>query len=139
VQQGDEDSVKCLRGYLWVTIKDKPDPKKAQKLLEGWYREHARRIFHERYEECYKKIAKEGIPKAEFRIQKMSGRWGGCSPTERIILNLELIKAPKDCIDYVIIHELYHLKEKHHGARFWRLLSRLMPDYESRVKRLVDI
>jgi predicted metal-dependent hydrolase len=61
---------------------------------------------------------------------------------EKIILNVELLKAPKDCIDYVILHELCHLKEHHHGPRFWRLLDRLMPDWRNRrtlLNQMADV
>lgn len=134
--QGDAESVKCLRGYLWVTTRDEPNPEKTRKLLEGWYRQHAQEVFHERLQECCRRAAREGVPEPVLRIQKMTNRWGSCSDQGRILLNLELIKAPKECIDYVIVHELCHLKEKHHGARFWRLLEKLMPDYQERRKRL---
>lgn len=135
VVEGEAPSVKCLRGYLWVTTRDTSSAKVKQ-LLTEWYREHARSIFKERLGECYRLAAREGVAEPILRIQLMTSRWGSCSGKGRILLNLELIKAPKDCIDYVITHELCHLKEKHHGPRFWRLLERLMPDYEERRKRL---
>lgn len=135
-QQGDVESVKCLRGYLWVTTKEEPTPAQVKALLDGWYREHARAIFAERLEACCRLAAREGIAKPALRIQRLAKRWGSCADSGRIMLNLELIKAPKECIDYVITHELCHLKEKHHGPRFWRLLAKLMPDFEERRKRL---
>lgn len=135
-QQGEKESVKCLRGYLWVTTRGEPRPQRVKELLEGWYRDHARKIFRERLEFCCRRAALEGITMPALRIQKLAKRWGSCSDAGRILLNLELIKAPKDCIDYVITHELCHLKEKHHGPRFWRLLEKLMPDYENRRKLL---
>jgi hypothetical protein len=66
----------------------------------------------------------------------MSSRWGSYSSAGRITLNLALIKVPKECIDYVIVHELCHHKVKHHGPKFWKLLHRLMPDFEERRKKL---
>lgn len=135
VVEGESVMVKCLRGYLCVTTDD-PSPAKVQKLLDNWYREHARVVFHERLSECCRLAACEGIQMPVLRIQKMASRWGSCSDSGRILLNLELIKASKECIDYVITHELCHLKEKHHGPRFWRLLEKLMPDYSQRRKRL---
>ncbi|MCK5539495.1 MAG: DUF45 domain-containing protein [Deltaproteobacteria bacterium] len=107
-----------------------------EKLLSDWYRQHAQRIFRERLEICLQRVAREGVKAPNLRIQKMTNRWGSCSEQGKIILNLELIKAPKECIDYVITHELCHLKEKHHGLRFWRLLEKLMPDYRERRQRL---
>ena len=135
VVAGDAPSVKCLRGYLWVVTGD-TSPARVQPLLESWYREHAHTIFKERLDACLRLAAREGVPEPTLRIQKMTSRWGSCSDKGRILLNLELIKAPKDCIDYVITHELCHLKEKHHGPGFWRLLEKLMPDYEARRKKL---
>lgn len=135
-QQGEVESVKCLRGYLWVTTRDEPTPARVKELLDVWYRDHARNIFWERMETCCRRAATEGISAPTLRIQKMTKRWGSCSESGRILLNLELIKAPKSCIDYVITHELCHLREKHHGPRFWRLLEKLMPDYAERRKQL---
>ncbi|MCK5232611.1 MAG: M48 family metallopeptidase, partial [Desulfobulbaceae bacterium] len=136
ILQGKEDSVKCLRGYLWVTSSCEPTSARAEKLLGDWYRRQAHRVFRKRLEVCFQRVARKGVETPTLRIQKMAGRWGSCSDQGRIILNLELIKAPKECIDYVIIHELCHLKEKYHGPRFWRMLEKLMPDYRERRKRL---
>ena len=66
----------------------------------------------------------------------MRTRWGSCSSKGRINLNLELIKAPKECIDYVIMHELCYLKVPSHGPMFWRLMAKLMPDYEEPKRKL---
>ncbi len=140
--QGDTESVKCLRGYLWVTTKEEPKPEKVRRLLENWYRTHANKIFRERLKECHTKAGHQGVSLPHLVIRTMATRWGSCSRSSKIILNLELIKTPKDCIDYVIAHELCHLQEGHHGPRFWRLLSRLMPDYTNkrmRLNSLVDL
>ena len=136
LERGVEDSVKCLRGYLWVTTGDEPTPDRAKALLYAWYRAHARIVFEERLLNCHKKVAKEGIPLPGLSIRQMVSRWGSFSGSGRITLNLLLIAAPKECIDYVILHELCHFKVKRHGARFWRLMGRLMPDYEERRKKL---
>ena len=66
----------------------------------------------------------------------MKRRWGSCSGTGRILLNTELVKAPVHCIDYVITHELCHLRFASHGPEFYRLLDRLMPDWRQRKERL---
>ncbi len=67
----------------------------------------------------------------------MKARWGSCYRKERyIILNLHLIKAPKYCIDYVVLHELIHFKYKNHDNKFYTFLTSLMPDWEKRKKIL---
>lgn len=136
VENADKDSVKCLRGYLWITTEGDPTPERTKTLLEHWYRQHASTVFKERLLVCHQKVQREGIPMPDLSIRKMVSRWGSFSSKGRITLNLALIKVPKECIDYVIIHELCHFKIKHHGPKFWRLLNQLMPDFEERRKKL---
>jgi predicted metal-dependent hydrolase len=135
-EQGEEESVKCLRGYFRITTRKDPTPAIARRRLEDWYRNRAEAVFCDRLDICHARAEREGIPRPQLKIKRMQKRWGSCAPNGAITLNLELIKAPRDCIDYVIMHELCHLKEAHHGPRFWALLGRLMPDYEVHKKRL---
>ena len=66
----------------------------------------------------------------------MKSRWGSCTALGMVILNLMLIQAPKDLIDYVIIHELCHLKEHNHSLAFYALLEHVLPDWQVRRKQL---
>jgi predicted metal-dependent hydrolase len=134
--QGETEAVKCLRGYFWVTSKDEPAPERVKTLLESWYRVHAEVVFEERLRACHKRAAREGILLPSMMIRRMTGRWGSFSSAGRITLNIALIQAPKECIDYVIMHELCHFKAKHHGPFFWKLLYRLIPDFEERRAKL---
>jgi predicted metal-dependent hydrolase len=68
----------------------------------------------------------------------MERQWGSCSPTGRLTLNAHLVKAPRECIDYVIIHELCHLQERNHGPRFHRLLDAQMPGCWRIMKERLD-
>ncbi len=136
VEQGREDAVKCLRGYLLVTTKAVPKAFAVNALLTKWYRMHAEVIFAERLQYCYEKTKRLDIPLPRLQIRRLVNRWGSFSLAGRVTLNLDLVKAPKDCIDYVILHELCHFKEKHHGPRFWNLMRRVMPDYEANRKKL---
>lgn len=72
----------------------------------------------------------------DMEIRRMETRWGSCTPDGKILLNLKLMQVPKRYLDYVIVHELCHLKEHHHGANFYRLLDRVMPDWETRRAEL---
>lgn len=136
VERGAADSVKCLRGFLWVTIKEEITPERTEVVLDAWYRHHAKEVFKECLMACHQRVFREDIPLPNLRIRKMASRWGSYSSKGQVTLNLALIKAPKDCIDYVIIHELCHYKVKYHGPKFWKLLHRLMPDFEERRKKL---
>jgi len=134
--KGRESSVKCLRGYLWVTTEGLPTPRLVESLVNQWYLDRATRVFTERLGACHKLAKQMNVSLPEMVVRKLKVKWGSCSKSGRIILNTELIKTPRECIDYVIAHELCHLKEHHHGPRFWRLLSNLMPDYEKRRHKL---
>ena len=74
-------------------------------------------------------------PKATA-IREMPKRWGSCTPSGKIILNPELIKAPAGCIEYVVVHELCHLVYKNHSPQFVRLQAKMMPDWERWKMRL---
>jgi len=67
----------------------------------------------------------------------MKKQWGSCSTSGNLILNPHLIKAPKTYVDYVILHELCHIKEHNHSEQFWRLLTQVMPNWKE-VKAELD-
>jgi len=71
-----------------------------------------------------------------LRLQTMKVQWGSCSPAGRLTLNPHLVKAPRECIDYVLLHELCHLKEHNHARRFYQLLDMHMPRWQQRKARL---
>ena len=135
-ERGEEESVKCLRGYFHIGTRQEPTPEQAKRQLDAWYRDRAELLFRERLDVCHARAEREGIPPPKLKIKRMNKRWGSCAPDGTITLNLELIRSPKECIDYVIMHELCHLKEAHHGPRFWALLGRMMPDYRTRKNQL---
>ena len=87
----------------------------------------------------YPYLEKYGIDKPEIKIRKMKARWGSCIPEKQLILlNSELIKAPKLCIDYVVLHELIHFKYRNHDSNFYDFMTSLMPDWKQRKKILDD-
>ncbi len=131
------NTVKMGRGKLLVTLtkfnEDKPAMVKA--LVNNWYKVRAERIFHERLSRLLPQATwVTGIP--SFRIMAMQKQWGSCSAKGTLILNPHLVKAPKECIDYVILHELCHIAEHNHSERFWRLLTQVMPNWKEVKSRL---
>jgi len=136
VRQGVEESVKMARGQLNVTLPKAATKARVKPLVQRWFRNRAAVIFTELFEEQADKAMRYGIDASGFQIRKMKTRWGSCTKEGNILLNSELIVAPKTCIEYVIVHELCHLKEHNHGRGFYRLLSKLLPDWERRRERL---
>lgn len=140
VIQGAEDKVKLAQGRLVVEAADPESTEKVRKLLQDWYRLRAKAVFAERYNCCVGLVAKLDINHHQgFQLRFMPKRWGSCTSQGHIILNPKLIAAPKDCIDYVITHELCHLKERNHSQAFYRLLGSAMKDWQLRKKKLNEM
>jgi predicted metal-dependent hydrolase len=103
---------------------------RAKSLLRQWYRERAKIKFAEIAEPWIQRFQKFNVKPEAIYLQEMPKRWGSCTPKGKIILNPELIKAPKPCIEYVIIHELCHLVHPNHSNAFINLQEKMMPDWE---------
>jgi len=139
VQQGESEGVKLLGRFLHVRVGDRNDAGRVRTLLERWYRKHAERIFRHRLECCLESSSSlKPIDSSRLTIRKMTHRWGSCTKAGDIVLNLELVKAPVQCIDYVLVHELCHRQVHNHSPAFYRLLSRCLPDWERRKRRLEE-
>ncbi|WP_375750016.1 M48 family metallopeptidase [Vibrio sp. HN007] len=130
-------TVKMTRGKLLITLTRFNEDKTAmvKALVSNWYKVRAERIFHERLAELLPQATwVKGIP--SFRVLPMQKQWGSCSAKGNLMLNPHLVKAPKECIDYVILHELCHIAEHNHSERFWRLLTSVMPHWKEVKARL---
>ena len=78
-----------------------------------------------------------GLPVPDFRIKRMKTKWGTCSiKSRRVWLNLELIKKPPACVEYIVVHELVHLLERHHNQAFIAHMDRLLPGWRSARQEL---
>jgi len=128
-------SVKMTRGRLDVVVKHKT-AEKIREQLSCWYKSKAKDIFSKRLDVMLEQaLWVEHRP--SIRVLAMKKQWGSCSPNGRITLNLHLVKAPRECIDYVILHELCHIAEHNHSERFYRLMGQVMPNWE-KVKEKLD-
>jgi len=128
-------SVKLLRGQLRVET-TATEPEKVKSLLWIWYRDHARDYFARRLKEISQRVSwLDSVP--DWRLLVMKKQWGSCSPQGTLAINPHLIKAPRDCIEYVLLHELCHLQEHNHSKRYYRLLYEQMPEWNS-VKAKLD-
>ncbi len=135
VRRAKEDSVKLKYGrILFHTIKKVDDKKYNKKMLDDWYRTRLLKIFNDRYDEVFKNFDYKNKPKLFTR--KMNKRWGSFRNNKRIVLNPMLIQAPKECIDYVITHELCHMKYKNHSKKFYDLLKSKIKNWEEVKEKL---
>ncbi|MFJ0261006.1 SprT family zinc-dependent metalloprotease [Acinetobacter baumannii] len=135
--QEDSDhpqGVKLLRGKLEVTVHQK-SADKVQNLLDDWYKIRAKSVLAKRLDHLLERVLWVAERPA-FRILTMQTQWGSCSPKGLLTLNPYLVKAPVQCIDYVILHELCHLAEHNHSERFYKLMTQVMPDWEKTKKQL---
>lgn len=138
VEECEEESVKYYRGYIYLSVNDKKNYKRKEKLLNDWYRDKANEKFKDSLDRVYPAIQKYGIKMPEMQLRTMKARWGSCNPDyNKILLNTELIKAPKICIDYVVMHELIHFKYRNHDSDFYNFMTSLMPDWKKR-KEILD-
>ncbi|MEW8307657.1 MAG: M48 family metallopeptidase, partial [gamma proteobacterium symbiont of Ctena orbiculata] len=92
--------------------------------------------FTESLDRCSLQFQRMGYAPPAIHIGRMKTRWGSLSSRGLLTLNRDLIRAPRECIDYVVTHELCHLKHKDHSRAFYRLLEQVMPDWDKRKHRL---
>jgi predicted metal-dependent hydrolase len=127
IEQGIEESVKLKGQFIVVKTKDFSN---AEILVKNWYLKNAKNKFHKIAEPLIQKFKKYKVEPTSIILRDMPTRWGSCTPKGKIILNPELIKAPKGCIEYVIIHELCHLIHHDHTQKFIDLQSKELPNWE---------
>lgn len=109
---------------------------RREDFINNWYRLQLQLIVPELLNRWQPVI---GVELAEWRIRRMKTRWGSCNIVKRRIwLNLELVKLPPECLEYVVVHELVHLLEATHNARFWGFVESFLPDWRERRKQLRD-
>lgn len=138
VIQSNEEFVRYFRGTIEMYVRDVHDFVLKERLMEQWYDERREVVFHDALKRMYQlmRVYEVDCPEIEFR--QMKRRWGSYLPhSNKIVLNKDLIIAPRHCIDYVVLHELLHTKFPDHDYHFFSNLQQLMPDWKER-KRILD-
>ncbi len=130
---GKFETVKLKGKFIEVTTTKK---EKTKQLISEWYLQNARTKFHSIAQPLIDKFRKHKVEPSSIVLREMPTRWGSCTPKGKIILNPELIKAPKGCIEYVIIHELCHLIHHDHTHKFIDLQTKEMRDWEKWKSKL---
>lgn len=136
LQVGQANEVKLARGFFQITCKGAAESELVKKLLDSWYLEKTRARLPESLNRCFAAFGRMGLERPPMKIRRMRTRWGSLSGKGTLTLNADLIRTPRECIDYVITHELCHLQHRNHGPKFYRLLEQVMPDWERRKQKL---
>lgn len=123
----------AVRGIASLDVFARPGASSAQRetLLLRWYRAELKAQIPALLEKWQPVL---GVQVSQWGVKKMKTKWGSCNPSaKRLWLNLELVKKPTACLEYIVVHELVHLLERHHSDRFTGLMDGFMPDW--RVRR----
>ena len=132
----DEHYVKLSENLIEVGQKDPANSDITRYLLARWYILKAGEVLNKRIGDIRSRYEKLRFEPSGLVIRPLKTRWGSCSSKGKVTLNSELIKLDPRLIDYVIVHELCHLKYHNHGSDFHKLLGELIPEYKSLRKEL---
>lgn len=118
---------------LIVQVVDSTNPAQIKKKVLLWYKQEAMRVF----EECIEHFSPlMGVAPQALKLTSARTQWGSCTAQGVVRLNWKLVTMPLPLIDYVVIHELAHLKEMNHSPAFWRVVESACPDYAATRKEL---
>ncbi len=135
VRQSSGNLVSFTKGKILLeTTKNISNSNHNKKILSEWFNQKAELVFEDRFKEMLRRFNYKNNP--VLRIREMKKRWGSFLNKDKIFLNPKLIHTPKECIDYVIVHELCHLKYKYHNSNFWKLLKEKYSKWENVKDRL---
>ena len=119
---------KLLNGRLVVWLPEgKSSPERVKAALTGWYKDHSRKKLREKATRYSKIIC---VAPASVNIKNFQSRWGNCRPDGKVEFNWKIIMAPNRIVDYVVVHELCHLKQPDHSSLFWREVGQIIPEYQ---------
>ena len=125
--------ISLKNGSLGVGLAPRGEPAAVRQRGIAWFKDRARALFGERLT-VY--AAKLGVPAPALALSNAHSQWGVCRADGRVRLNWRLIHLPLRLIDYVIAHELAHLREMNHSPRFWAVVAGLYPDYQAARREL---
>jgi len=118
----------CDGDTLWLALPTEADPARIRDAAQAWLQQRAKICFGARLQHF---LTRTGLRVRAWRLSSAATRWGSCSSNGSIRLNWRLIHFAPDIIDYVIVHELAHLREMNHGPNFWREVAQILPGFET--------
>jgi predicted metal-dependent hydrolase len=136
IRRGPKNSVKLIGKFFVVRTPEPGNRERIELLMKEWYAIHAQLLLDRRVKIYWERILGSGFRTLEIQYRTMKRRWGSYSQNGTITFNIELVKAPLNCVDYVIVHELCHLVHPNHDKGFYRLVESIMPQWRSNKEKL---
>lgn len=136
IEQSNDPHVRLEGARLVVCARSVDDQPHCRRILQTFYTLQAREVFSQRFAVVAEPFIRKGLRRPSLVIRSMLKRWGSFTPGGRVVLNVDLVRASPDLIDYVICHELAHAFYPDHGEGWRGLLDNTMPDWETRKARL---
>lgn len=137
VSQSTKEKILSDGVYLLLEVKDPQNFTQKERLVKKYLDRQCKTVFGEIVDEMYPVFQKYGVAPPILRIRNMDTRWGSCLPSKGVItLNKRLLETPRNCIEYVVMHEFCHFIHPNHSKHFYDFLSMLMPDWKERKKVL---
>ncbi len=138
VEESEDPHVRIDGGRMVIAARAPDDQPHCRRLLQTFYRLRAREALRQRFEIVLEPFIRKGLRRPSLVIRPMAKRWGSYTPSGRVVLNIDLVRASPRLIDYVICHELAHAFYPDHGDGWRTLLETVMPDWEERKEALED-
>jgi len=123
-------SIELKHNKMLLRVRPESDEAKRQQIVEDWYREQVKNATADLITKWEPKI---GVTVAGFYVRRMKTRWGSCnSQAQTIRLNTDLAKKPRECLEYIVVHEMIHILEPTHNETFQAYMNQFMPEWEHR-------
>lgn len=137
VQQSKEENIYTAANFIHIDVKNIENTTRKSRMFSAWLKNYTMQKFDALLLDLVPLMKKHDILTPQLKIRKMSSRWGSCQPTNKvIILNSALIHTPPSCVQYVMIHELVHLRYRYHKEPFYDLLSTMLPTWREQRRLL---
>lgn len=140
VEAAPVEGVDKIGQFLFLRVRDTEDFKRKERVMKIWLSGMQVEVFLEICKEIYPLFKTYGVKYPLVKIRSMKSRWGSCQPQKGIItLNSKMIAAPREAIEYVVLHEFAHFIHPNHSKDFYGLVETLMPDWKQRKAMLQEI
>ena len=140
VSEAQKDSITSDGVNIYLQVKNLENTERKKQIVDRFMNKQCKIIFNEIVSEIYPIFKKYNISFPKLRVRNMETRWGSCLAKKGIItLNKQLLEAPRNCIEYVVMHEFCHFIHPNHSKHFYDFLTILMPDWKERKKLLEKV